>query len=371
MEPILQTPLHAEHLRLGAKMAPFGGWDMPIQYASILAEHEATRTGATMFDICHMGELELTGPDAAGDLERLLTLNVRELQPGQCRYGYLLRSDGGVLDDLTCYKFADDHFWLVVNAATVGRDEDWIRVHLSPDTGFENVSDRVAKLDIQGPASRTAIEKALGAPLPELGYFRHEPIKLLGADCLVSRTGYTGEWGYELYFPAALAVEAWRVFLDAGIQPAGLGARDTLRLEVGYPLYGHELAEDRSPVTVSRGQFIDRSKSFIGKPGVEKDLAEGCPRYLAGLALRDKRAARQGDKVIAGDREAGIVTSGSLAPSLGHAIALALVDADCAAAGTPLEIEVRGRRLPATVTGLPFYRHGTARKRPDRASTAG
>ena len=265
MIPVQRTPLYEEHVRLGAKMAPFGGWEMPIQYRGILPEHEATRTASTMFDICHMGELEVKGPTATADLERLLTLSVSTLKPGQCRYGYLLRDDGGVLDDLTCYKFDDEHYWLVVNAATAGRDADWIRVHLSEETEFEDISSRIAKLDIQGPTSRQDIEKAIGAALPDLPYFYSEPIRVMGIDCLLSRTGYTGEWGYELYFPAAEAVSFWRLFLESGIQPAGLGARDTLRLEVGYPLYGHELRETQSPVAAARGNFIARDKAFIGK----------------------------------------------------------------------------------------------------------
>ncbi|MCB1069269.1 MAG: glycine cleavage system aminomethyltransferase GcvT [Verrucomicrobia bacterium] len=363
MIPVQRTPLYEEHVRLGAKMAPFGGWEMPIQYRGILPEHEATRTASTMFDICHMGELEVKGPTATADLERLLTLSVSTLKPGQCRYGYLLRDDGGVLDDLTCYKFDDEHYWLVVNAATAGRDADWIRVHLSEETEFEDISSRIAKLDIQGPTSRQGIEKAIGAALPDLPYFYSEPIRVMGIDCLLSRTGYTGEWGYELYFPAAEAVSFWRLFLESGIQPAGLGARDTLRLEVGYPLYGHELRETQSPVAAARGNFIARDKAFIGKATVLRELSDGVPRYLAAIALDGKRAARDGDRLFTDAGEVGVVTSGSLAPSLGHAIALAYLDAGLCEPGTRLEVDLRGKRLPCVVVTLPFYKQGTARNK--------
>jgi aminomethyltransferase len=359
----LRTPLFDEHVRLGAKMAPFGGWDMPIQYEGILAEHEATRTRCGMFDICHMGEFELSGPTATEDLERLLTQSVATLNEGRCRYGYLLRDDGGVLDDLTCYRFGPERYWLIVNAATRERDAAWIRERCSPGTTFTDLSDGLAKIDVQGPTSRQDLEQAVGCNLPDLAYFGFAEVELLGAACVVSRTGYTGEWGYELYFPADHAVRFWQTFLEAGIKPAGLGARDTLRLEVGYPLYGHELTEDRSPVGAARGAFIQRDKEFIGRDRVLRDLESGPDGVLVGIALTSKRAARAGDRIWVGDRDIGVVTSGSLAPSLGYAVALAYVAADVDQAGTAVEVMVRGSRLPGQVVDLPFYRNGTARRK--------
>ena len=360
----MKTPLFDRHVALGARLAPFAGWDMPIQYTGILPEHAATRTGAAIFDICHMGEFELRGPTAEADLERLLTQRVSAIKLGQAKYGYLLRDDGGVLDDLTCYRLGPEHFYLVVNAGTRAGDADWIKQHLSPSTVFEDVSDATAKLDIQGPGSRAAIEKVIGAKLPDLKYFFACETELLGTPTLLSRTGYTGEWGYELYFPWAEAVRFWDAFTAGGeIVPAGLGCRDTLRLEVGYPLYGHELDETRSPVACARGQFVDLTKPFIGQAACARDAAQGCPRYLAGLQLESKRAARTHDKVLAGADEVGEVTSGSLAPSLGYAVALAYLDAAQARPGNQLEIAVSGgKRLPATVVELPFYKQGTARK---------
>ncbi len=357
-----RTPLYDRHVAQGARMAPFGGWDMPIQYAGILAEHAHTRTACALFDICHMGEFEVEGPTAAQDLDRLLTQGIASLQVGQCRYGYLLNDAGGVLDDLTCYRRATDRFYLVVNAGTCARDAAWIKSHLSPATVFRDVSAATAKLDVQGPRARVETERALGRVLPELKYFRFAEENWNGMPCLVSRTGYTGEWGYELYFPASEAVRLWDLLLaNPAIQPVGLGARDTLRLEMGYPLYGHELNEDQSPVGAGRGQFIDQAKEFIGKARVMRDLADSAVPYLVGLQLESRRAARAGDAVQYAGRRVGTVTSGSVAPSLGVAVALAYVERPLAAPGQALAIAVKGGVLPARVVSLPFYKQGTAR----------
>ncbi len=359
-----RTPLFESHLELGAKMAPFGGWDMPIQYEGILAEHAWTRTKATIFDICHMGEFELRGPTAEADLERLLTQSIAGIAVGQCRYGYLLRDDGGVLDDLTCYRRDKDHFWLVVNAGTCAGDAAWIRRHLSRQTVFTDLSPMTGKLDIQGPESRAEMEKALGVRLPDLKYFRFTDVMLDGTACLLSRTGYTGEWGYELYCPASEVERFWEMFIERSeIKPAGLGARDTLRLEVGYPLYGHELSTERTPIAASHGQFMELNKEFIGKAAVNRDLANGVGQFLVGLQLDSKRAARAQDKVVSGDKVVGEITSGSIAPSLGIAVAMAYVDKALSQPGQRLEIDVHGKMLSATVVDLPFYKSGTARRK--------
>jgi len=348
-------------------MAEFGGWDMPIQYEGILAEHEHTRTKTGLFDICHMGEFELTGPTAVADLERLLTMKVSTLAVGQCRYGFMLNGQGGVIDDLTCYRLGEDRYMLVVNAATLEGDAAWIRQHLSPQTSFTDLSDGIAKLDVQGPTSRAEIEAVIGKKLPDLGYFRAEYVQgfenLLGAGsaCLVSRTGYTGDWGYELYFPATEAVRVWRALLaNPNIKPIGLGARDTLRLEMGYSLYGHELSLDRTPVATSRGMFIRKEGGFIGEAAVRRDLVNP-PEFLVALEFDSKRAARAHDKVFFQGSEAGVVTSGSVSPSLGKAVALAFVESGRAVPGTVLDVEIRGKLFPAKVVDLPFYKNGTAR----------
>ena len=363
------TPLHEEHIALGARMAEFGGWDMPIQYEGILAEHQHTRTKTGLFDICHMGEFELSGPTAAADLENLLTMKISTLAVGQCRYGFMLNEQGGVIDDLTCYRLGEERYMLVVNAATLEADAAWIRQHLSPETVFTDRSDKLAKLDLQGPQARTDLEAVIG-DFPMLGYFKAQSFQALETEFLVSRTGYTGELGYELYFPASEAVRIWRALLaNEDIKPVGLGARDTLRLEMGYSLYGHELSADKTPSGVSRGMFIKKGVDFIGREAVFQTL-EKPTELLVALEFESRRAARAGDKVVArGGRNfqtlenpsVGTVTSGSVSPSLGKAVALALVSPEVSEPGTMLQVEIRGRQFPATVVDLPFYKTGTAR----------
>ncbi len=356
-----KTPLHAQHIGLGARMGEFGGWDMPIQYAGILQEHEHARTKASVFDICHMGEFELSGLTAFQDLEKLLTCNVQSLGIGQVRYGFMLNADGGVIDDLTCYRLASDHYMLVVNAGTAEKDAEWIKGHISSGTQFVDLSPSMAKLDVQGPKSLEVLEDVFGCKLPDLGYFRCAEIHALETDCILSRTGYTGEWGYEIYLPAEAAGLFWSKILEHELAaPGGLGARDTLRLEMGYPLYGHELSVDRTPVATSRGAFIDMQKDFIGRENVQADLDDP-EEFLVGLKFSSKRAAREHDKIYYEGIEIGEVTSGSVAPSLGIAVAMAFVEPDFAEVGRELQVEIRGKQFPAKVAGLPFYKEGTAR----------
>lgn len=343
-------------------MVPFGGWEMPVQYEGIIAEHEHTRQVASLFDICHMGEFELSGPMAADDLERILTQNIASLNVDQCRYGYMLREDGGVLDDMICYRLEEERYMLVVNAATAERDRDWIIAHISDSTRFEDRSDELGKIDLQGPASRELLGRALGIATPELGYFRTTRVAVDGVDILLSRSGYTGEWGYELYLSADQTERFWDRILELEeVKPAGLGARDTLRLEVGMPLYGSELSEERTPIAASRGMFVGKSKQFIGRAATDRDLEQGCERYLAPLKLDGRRAARPHAKVMHAGKEVGEVTSGSLAPSLGYAIAFAYVDAEFAQAGCGLQIDAGRKLLDAEVVELPFYKQGSVR----------
>jgi len=356
-----KTPLHAQHIELGARMGEFGGWDMPIQYAGILQEHEHTRTKTSIFDICHMGEFELSGATALRDLEKLLTCNLQSLDVGQVRYGFMLNDDGGTIDDLTCYRLGSDRYMLVVNAGTAGKDAEWIKNGISPGTQFVDLSPSMAKLDIQGPKSREVLENVFGCRLPDLGYFRCSEFLALESSSLLSRTGYTGEWGYEIYLPVEAAALFWGRILEHDLcEPGGLGARDTLRLEMGYPLYGHELSEARAPVATSRGAFIEMRKDFIGKENVQADLDDP-EELLIGLKFGSKRAAREHDKVYYGGIEVGEVTSGSVAPSLGIAVAMAFAEPEFAEVGRELQVEIRGRQFPATVVELPFYKQGTAR----------
>ncbi len=360
----LKTPLYDDHRALGARMVPFAGWDMPLVYRGIVPEHLYTRRQASVFDICHMGEFELKGPGAEADLDRLLTLPVRALKVGAGAYGYLLAEDGGVLDDLICFRLAPDRFWLVVNAATLSGDRDWIRGHLSPRTTFTDLSPALAKLDIQGPMAREFTDAALGISLPDLGYFRFREVTLDGLACLISRTGYTGEFGYELFLPINEVRRVWGRLLQPGqLKPAGLAARDTLRVEMGLPLYGHELRREWTPVGAARGRFLDLSKPFIGREAVRRELDSGASRVLVGLLLDGRMAARPGDAVVCNGAPAGEVTSGLFAPSLGQAVALAYVEPPASAPGTAVALHVRGKSLPARVAPLPFYTQGTARRK--------
>jgi len=357
-----QTPLYQAHRELGARIGPFAGWEMPIQYAGIVPEHLHTRSLASIFDTCHMGEFDFQGPGAESDLEGLVTQSVSSMKDGQCRYGFLLNEQGGILDDITVFRRNAEHFFMVVNAGTLEPDAEWIRERLSSKTRFADLSPGRAKLDIQGPRSREQMEAVTGSSLPDLRYFRFCDTELCGVPCTLSRTGYTGEWGYEFYFSAESATQLWETFLrDTSIRPAGLGARDTLRLEVGYPLYGHELSVNQTPVPAFGGQFMDVSKSFIGRDAVLRELEEGPPRKMCGLLLQSKRAAREGDRVMLDGEEIGSVSSGSLAPSMQVAVAIAFVDSAHTEPGTMLDIQIRGKPLPAKVVELPFYRDGTAR----------
>jgi aminomethyltransferase len=342
-------------------MGEFGGWDMPIQYAGILHEHHHTRTKASLFDICHMGEFELCGTTASEDLDALLSCGVESLEVGQVRYGFMLNESGGTIDDLTCYRLGAERFMLVVNAGTCEKDAKWIKSRISDDTAFTDLSPDMAKLDIQGPESRQALEDVLGCALPNLGYFRFKEFDAGDYSFILSRTGYTGEWGYEIYLPTDAAGQLWNELLTHElVAPAGLGARDTLRLEMGYPLYGHELMESQTPFCTSRGAFINMKKTFIGKHAIEADQAD--PKtLLVGLKFDSKRAAREHDKICHECVEIGEVTSGSLAPSLGVAVAMAFVQPEFAIPNQILHVDIRGRHYPATVVDLPFYTSGTAR----------
>jgi aminomethyltransferase len=356
-----KTPLHEQHIQLGARMGEFGGWDMPIQYAGILQEHQQTREKASVFDICHMGELELSGTSAGQDLENLLTCNIQSLAIGQVRYGFMLNEEGGVIDDLTCYRLDTDRYMLVVNAGTAELDAAWIKSRISADTHFFDLSPEMAKLDVQGPKSRNVLEDVFGCPLPDLGYFRFKEFQALDSSCILSRTGYTGEWGYEIYLSNEAAGQLWGRILDHELAaPGGLGARDTLRLELGYPLYGHELTASQTPDATSRGAFINMDKDFIGKEKV-RDSLESPKQLLVGLRFESKRAAREHDKVFHEGERIGEVTSGSVAPSLGTAVAMAFVAPEYVEPGMVVQVEIRDKQFPATVVDFPFYKSGTAR----------
>jgi len=340
-------------------MTTFGGFLMPLQYSGILDEHAACRRGAAIFDTCHMGQLLVEGPRALADVESLISCDIAPLSPGRCRYGFLCNESGGVLDDLLVYRLDASTFFLVVNAAGQNDDLVWIRAHTGHTTRVTRLTPSHGKLDLQGPGAPAIAERLLERSIRDLAYYHFVRNRFAGHEVRVSRTGYTGEIGFEFYAAADAIVSLWDAAIEAGAVPAGLGARDTLRLEAGMPLYGHELTATRNAVQSGFHRAISRTKTFIGSEAIRAGAEHG-PR-LAGLRLRDRRAARPGDAVRRSDGAAvGVITSGSFAPSLGVAVALAYLDQEAAGSGTP--VTVAGRQaLDADVVATPFYANGTAR----------
>ena len=362
MENLIFTVLHDAHLKLNAKMAPFGGFDMPIQYEGIVKEHEAVRTACGVFDTCHMGEFIIEGDNAQADLEALLTCPVASLPIGSCRYGYICNDKGGTIDDQVIYRLGADSFMMVVNASTRLNDFEWVRSHVSAQTIARDISDDTAKLDIQGPLSARIVNSLLDEEINSLRFYTFMKNSWKGTPVTVSRTGYTGELGYEVYLPASLAEKFWDEVLAAGAKPCGLGCRDTLRLEMGMPLYGHELNEKRNPAEAGFTRAIDSTKVFVGSKAVlDKSAAK---QKLVALSLEGRRAARADDIVFSADgkKKIGTVTSGSFSPSLKAAIALAYVSDEYAIADSSLAISVGGQMLSAKISALPFYKDATGRK---------
>jgi aminomethyltransferase len=356
-----KTILHDTHVALGAKMAPFGGFMMPIQYEGIIAEHTACRTGAVVFDTCHMGEFLIRGPTACADLEGLVTSRVDTMEAGQCRYGFLCNERGGVIDDEITYRLADDEFYMVVNAATQEGDFAWVRAHLSADTRMENLSARTAKIDLQGPQSARVMAQLMDEPIDDMHYYRFKYNSYRGERVLTSRTGYTGEIGFEIYSDNDTGVAFWDDCLKKGAKPAGLGCRDTLRLEMGYPLYGHELNDERNAAESGLSFAIASDKQFHGS-AVVLDPAKAAQRLVA-LVLDGRRAARE-DDVVCDSKcgEVGSVTSGSFSPSLGTCIAMAYVNAAQATPGNNVLVRTSRGDLPAVVSATPLYKKATGRR---------
>ncbi|NLW81686.1 MAG: glycine cleavage system aminomethyltransferase GcvT [Desulfovibrionales bacterium] len=358
MSELLTTPLHAWHKEHGARMVPFAGWDMPVQYAGILEEHKHTRTQASIFDISHMGEFLLSGDGATAALAGIVTHNLATLGVGKCRYGFLLNERGGVLDDLIVYRLETDRYMLVVNGACIDSDFAWIRSRLPGGLTFENRSFELAKIDLQGPAAFDVLSRTIPGDWATLGYFGFREVEFDGFHLIVSRTGYTGELGYELYLPWDKAETMWcRLLTDSAVRPAGLGARDTLRLEAGLPLYGQDLDTDHTPVEAGYGAMITSEAEFIGKSGLAT-----VRQRLIGLRIDGRRSARHHDDVFVDQTKVGVVTSGSIAPSLGYCVAMAYVRADMVES---VSFTIRGPRntLEAVKADMPFFTAGTARKK--------
>jgi aminomethyltransferase len=368
-EPLLQTPLHAWHLARGARMVPFGGWSMPVQYPTgILAEHRATRAGAGLFDISHMGRVEVSGSDALKLLQTTTTNDVSGLAPERAQYSLLCNEAGGTLDDLIVYRLAD-RYLVVVNAGSRPRDLEWWRGHASGlDVEITDRTAEIAMIALQGPAAETLLQPITDVPLDRMRYYTATRAWVGGHDLLLARTGYTGEDGFELMPGSSDALELWTTLLErtepAQPQLAGLGARDTLRLEAGMALYGHELTDAITPLEAGLVRFVKLDKGeFVGRAALAAEQASGPARRLVGFEMSESAIPRQGYADMVGDQQVGVVTSGSFGPSAERAIGMAYVPPSLAGEGTELGILVRGRAVAARVRSMPFWPHRTKRIR--------
>ena len=356
-----KTPLYEAHLAAGGKMVPFGGYILPVQYGQgVIAEHQAVRTACGIFDVSHMGEFLLTGPAALASLDHLLTNSYGGMSLGRARYSPMCNEAGGVVDDLLVYKKGEEEYLIVVNAANRQKDFDWMSSHLVEGSRLEDISDQVAQIALQGPKSRQVLEKiAKAEQIPEKYYTARFGCQVAGMECILSRTGYTGEDGFEIYLKAEDARTMWDLLLKEGAEygliPCGLGARDTLRLEAAMPLYGHELTEEITPLEAGLDPFVKMTKpEFIGKAALE---AKGEPvRCRVGLKVTGRGIIREGAPLSADGRQVGVSTSGTHCPYLGYPVAMALVEKDFARPGMALTAQVRGRAVEAQVVPLPFYK---------------
>ena len=360
------SPLHELHEQLGASFTDFAGWLMPVRYSSDLAEHHAVRTAAGIFDISHMAEISVTGPDAAAFLDHALAGLISAVPLGRAKYSLILEESGGILDDLIVYHLTQGQYFVVANA---GNRDVVVSALQDRSAGFDvqlaDLTDDIVLIAVQGPQSRAIVAEALDVPaLEELKYYACTDGTFgtgpdTSVDVIVARTGYTGEDGYELYVDVPDAAALWQALVAAGasrgLVPAGLASRDTLRLEAGMPLYGHELGLDTLPEQAGVGRVVNLAKDFVGKHGIEAGPADGA-RVLVGLVSEGKRAGRAGYPVLHGDVEVGTITSGALSPTLGYPIAMAYVDKNLSEPGTTLDIDVRGSRVAASVVPLPFYK---------------
>jgi aminomethyltransferase len=359
---VKRTPLYSFHRALGARMTEFGGFEMPLSYGGIIEEHRAVRSAAGIFDLSHMGEFELRGVAALSVLEHTLTNSANRLVDGQAQYTLMCADDGGTLDDLILYRLAPDRYILCVNAANIGADREWLQRHCGPSAELIDMSDDLGLIAIQGPRATAILSRMTRLSLDQIRRFHVQSGDVAGFSCLLARTGYTGEDGFEIFVAAPDVIEVFEGLLQCGVgdglRPCGLGARDTLRMEAGLPLYGHELARSISPLEAGLASFVRFSRGFIGESALAAQRDAGPKRHLVGVQTDDgKIIARQGYKIIREGHEVGVVTSGTFAPSFSRPLAIGLVDAAANInVGDLLGVEIRNRTVPATIVPLPFYR---------------
>ncbi len=355
-----QTPLYRRHMDAGAALVPFAGWEMPVSYGGTVAEVAAVRAGVGLFDVSHMGEARVTGPGARPFLQRVTANDVTRLAPGQAQYSLLLNGAGGVIDDVIVYRTGGDEFLVVLNAGCKDKDWAWLtrQAEASPGVALEDVSEETALLAVQGPGAVALVRALTGAP--DVARFHALSLPFQGAALRLSRTGYTGEDGFEVFCPRDAAEALWDALTARGATPCGLGARDVLRLEAAYPLYGHELDAETNALECGVGWAIKVGKGeFLGREAILTAKAQGPARTLAGLTMAARAIPREGCPVLSQEGvPVGRVTSGTFSPTVGAGIALARLERASAAVGTGVQVDIRGRLAPATVTPLPFYRNG-------------
>jgi glycine cleavage system T protein (aminomethyltransferase) len=360
-----RTPLHGVHVALGAKMVPFAGFEMPVQYpAGITAEHKSVRESVGLFDVSHMGEFIIRGPQAIDFINYVTTNDVAALSVGQAQYSTILNEGGTIVDDCLVYRLPD-HLMMVVNASNKDKDLAHISAYRARfDCTIEDVSDRIALLALQGPRAQEVMARHTDVNLDDIAYYHFQLATVAGVpDVILSRTGYTGEDGFELYFDASRAVEIWNALMSGGsVVPAGLGARDTLRLEMGMALYGNDIDDSTTPYEAGLGWLVKMKKGdFVGKAALERQKAAGIPRKLMGFTMADRAFPRHGYPVWFGGAASGEVRSGTMSPTLGLAIGTAYLPFDAAKEGCEFEVEIRGKRLPAVVQKMPFYKNASHR----------
>jgi aminomethyltransferase len=361
--PLKKTPLNARHRASDARMVPFAGWDMPVEYSGVTSEHMAVRTRAGLFDVSHMGELEIAGRNALAAVQRISSNDASRLQVGQAHYSALTTPEGTFVDDMLVYRMAPNHFMLVVNAANVVKDYQWIASQIATvgEVAAVDASNRYALIAIQGPAAQEVLKPLTGVDLDEIKYYWFANGEVASALATISRTGYTGEDGFEIFCRPNQADQVWRALMESGRQadviPCGLAARDTLRLEAAMRLYGNDIDETTSVLEAGLGWIVGWKKdAFIGHERLREQKERGVGRKLVGFELIDRGIARQGYPVVRGAERIGVVTSGTQTPYVKRAIGMAYVPADLAAPGTEFEIDVRGRASRARVVPLPFYK---------------
>jgi aminomethyltransferase len=363
LDNLKKTPLYEVYSEYGGKIIEFGGWAMPVQYEGIISEHEAVREAAGLFDVSHMGEVDVKGADAFEFVQNLVTNNLEGLKDNQILYTLMCYTNGGTVDDLLVYKFSSEHFYLVINAGNIDKDFQWMTFNKGEyDVEITNVSSKVAELAIQGPKAQRILQKISDIDLDEIKFFYFkEDILVDGVKCLISRTGYTGEDGFEIYTSPEEIVKLWHKLLDVGdkdgLKPAGLGCRDTLRFEASLPLYGNEISQDITPLEAGLGFFVKLQKhSFIGKEVLIKQKEEGLTRKLVGFEMKERGIPRHGYEIHASGEKIGVVTTGYLSPTLKKNIGLALIDSRYSELGTEIEIVIRNKQLKAEVISKKFYK---------------